>query len=134
MFQFSHPAIVHKPVAYAALCQKASAWQARRCPRPAVVRVSGIDRARAVRAVEFTQEERDQYLRMHREADLQFQRYRSAGAMRIGRYLLQIMALLGPLRLICSGGLLRLQVRSKAIPRNRVAHTRLVGSFLSPAP
>lgn len=129
MFQFSHPTIVHKPVAHAALCPKASAWLARR-----ILCLPCAKRVWAVRAVEFTQEERNQYLRMHREADVQFQRYRSVGPARIGRYLLQIMALLGPLRLICSGGLLRPQVSSSVMPRPGFAQTRLVGSFPSPAP
>jgi len=126
MFQLSPN---HKPVVHAALCQKASAWLAQR-----ILCLPYAKRVWAMRAVEFAQEERNQYLRMHREADVQFQRYRSVGPARIGRYLLQIMALLGPLRLICSGGLLRPQVSSIVMPRRGFAQTRLVGSFPSPAP
>ncbi|KAK9827580.1 hypothetical protein WJX81_000554 [Elliptochloris bilobata] len=57
--------------------------------------------------VELTQRERGEYMRCYADANTQYQRYKTAGPSYVTRHLLQIMSLLNPLRLICSGGALR---------------------------
>ena len=50
------------------------------------------------------------YLRVHKEAKAEFQKHVSYGSNHVARNLLAIMSLLGPLRAICSGGVLRERV------------------------
>ncbi len=57
--------------------------------------------------MEFSEAEQLLYLRVHKEAKAEFQKYAMGGSMMISRNLLAIMSLLSPLRAICSGGLLR---------------------------
>lgn len=63
------------------------------------------------RAVALSASEREEYLRCHKEASIQYQRYRHGGLRVINRHLLQLIGLTHPLRLICSGGALRPLVR-----------------------
>ena len=60
--------------------------------------------------------ERAEYLRCHKEASAQYQRYRHGGLKCINRHLLQLIGLTHPLRLICAGGALRLQARPLLVP------------------
>ena len=55
--------------------------------------------------------ERAEYLRCHKEAFAQYQRYRHGGLNCINRHLLQLIGLTHPLRLICAGGALRPRAR-----------------------
>lgn len=61
-------------------------------------------------AVEFTEEEQRLYMRVHKDAKAEFNRYASLGPIYVARNLLAIMSLLSPLRAICSGGVLRERV------------------------
>ena len=63
--------------------------------------------------MEFSETEQRLYLRVHKEAKAEFQKYASGGGNVVARNLLAIMSLLSPLRAICSGGLLR----ERASPR-----------------
>jgi hypothetical protein len=63
------------------------------------------------RAVVLSASEAAVYMEAHTRCAAVFARYMRFGAAGVSRYLLQIMALLMPLRRICSGGMLRPQVR-----------------------
>ena len=66
------------------------------------------------RAVALSASERAEFLRCHREASDQYQRYRHGGVECIKRHIMSLLGLLHPLRLLCSGGALRPVVRSQA--------------------
>ncbi len=60
--------------------------------------------------MEFSEAEQRLYLRVHKEAKAEFEKYTAQGINWVVRNLLSIMALLSPLRAICSGGVLRERV------------------------
>lgn len=60
--------------------------------------------------MDFSEAEQRLYLRVHKEAKAEFEKYTAQGMNWVVRNLLSIMALLSPLRAICSGGVLRERV------------------------
>lgn len=71
-------------------------------------------RVPVLRAVEFSEAEREVYLRVHAEVKAEFERYVAGGSSHVSGNLLAIMSLLNPLRAICSGGALREEVGALA--------------------
>ena len=82
--------------------------QALHDPLRYLVSVCGVQRAVTLSALE-----QAEYLRCHKAASDQYQRYRHAGVQCINRHILALVGLLHPLRLICSGGALRPMARSQ---------------------
>lgn len=63
-----------------------------------------------MRAVSFSQQEADMYMKVYEKARAKYQGILHFDAQHVSRHLLSIMSLLGPLRTMCSGGALRERV------------------------
>ena len=75
--------------------------------------------ARPVAAVVLTAEEQQLYHDAHARSKGLFQQYLGMGHASVNAHLLQIMALLQPMRRVCSGGVLKPKVRGYSGPQQQ---------------